>query len=247
MKRMFALACLASLVTAGVAQAGTPGINLSWANCATTAASGDKVYACDGLLGAPVSLQGTFRPGVDITYSGAGTGFAGCSSVLDFGWGVNTPDYWKTDAGACNAGALTTVNPSATAPCVTTNIFDPAFSGGGYALEYPSANRMRLRIDWATGAPTAPSITTGSLYPAFKIQFDPDQGVNNACAGCTTPACVVVNSVEVFGFQTGQDYLYEAADVRQIVTWQGGAIGGGGCATVPTQNRTWGSIKAMYR
>jgi hypothetical protein len=238
---MFALACLAFLVSAGVAQAASPGINLSWNNCNTTATSADKVYACDGALGATVSFEGTFRPGVALA------DFAGCSSVVDLGWGSALPDYWKTDAGACNAGAITIGNPSSTAPCVTTNIFDPAFSGGGYALEYPSANRMRFRVDWATGASTPPSLVAGSLYPAFKITFDPDQGVNNACAGCATPACLVLNSVEVFGFTTGEDYFYEAQDVRQIVTWQGGAIGGGGCATVPTQNRTWGSIKAMYR
>jgi hypothetical protein len=32
------------------------------------------------------------------------------------------------------------------------------------------------------------------------------------------------------------------------VTWQGGAIGNGGCpAATPTQNRTWGALKALYR
>lgn len=242
MKRMLALACLALIAMAGAAQAAAPGVNLSWANCATTAASGDKAYACDGALGSVISFQGTFRVATAIA------DFAGVSSIVDFGFQNALADYWKTDSGACNAGAFTIGNPSATAPCVTTNIFDPAFSGGGFAVSYPSANRMRLRIDWATGAPTPPSVAAGSLYPAFKITIDPDAGVNAGCAGCTDPGCIVFNSAEVFGFATGEDYFTEAVDVRQFVTWQGGAVGGAGCpAIVPTQNKTWGSIKAMYR
>jgi hypothetical protein len=241
MKRMFALACLAFLVTAGVAQAAAPGVNLSWANCSTSAAP-DKAYLCDGALGTVISFQGTFRPDVGIP------DFAGISAVVDFGFSTATPDYWKTDGANCNAGAMTIGNPTAAAPCATPNIFDVNFSGGGFATDYPAANRLRLRIDWATGAPTPPTITAGSLYPAFKITFDPDAGVNLACAGCATPACLVLNMVEMFGFNPAEDYKFEAADARQHVTWQGGAIGGNGCPQdVPTQNRTWGSIKAMYR
>ncbi len=243
MKRMFALACLAIVFTAGVSQAATPGVNLSWSNCATTAASGDKTYACDGALGNTVSIQGSFRAGTSIP------DFAGVASVMDIGWAGAVPDYWKVDGGQCNANAMVVANPTATAPCVTTNIFDATYSGGGFALSAPpSGNRLRFRIDWATGAPVLPSVTAGNLYPAFKLTFDPDQGVNNACAGCTTPACMVFQSCEVFGLAQGEDYFFEAADVRQSVTWQGGAIGGGGCpADVPTQNRTWGQIKSMYR
>jgi hypothetical protein len=243
MNRMFALACLALLAVASSAQAATPGVNLSWSNCATTAASGDKTYACDGLLGNSISVQGSFRPAVSIS------DFAGVASVVDIGWAGAVPDYWKVDSGQCNANALTVANPTATAPCVTTNIFESTFSGGGFSVTYlGSGNRMRLRIDWATGAPVPPSITAGNLYPAFKLTIDPDQGVNNACAGCATPACMVFQSCEVFGLTQGEDEFFETADVRQSVTWQGGAIGGAGCpADVPTQNRTWGQIKSMYR
>ena len=117
-------------------------------------------------------------------------------------------------------------------------------------MTYPQSNRIRFRIDWATGAPTAPSVAAGSLYPAFKLIFDPDAGVNAAppCAGCGDPGCLVLNSVEVFGFAAGEDYLITAQDVRQFVTWQGGAIGGAGCpAATPSQSKTWGSVKALYR
>lgn len=242
MKKLLVLTAALVAFGATAAFAAAPGMNLSWANCATTAASGAKSYACDGALGSVISFQGTFRPATAIN------DFAGCSSVLDIGFAGPTGDYWKTNSGECNAGAFTIGNPSATAPCVTTNIFDPNFSGGGFAITYPQANRVRMRIDWATGAPVPPSVAAGSLYPAFKITMDPDAGVNAGCAGCGDPGCLVLNSVEVFGFAAGEDYLITAQDVRQYVTWQGGAIGGAGCpAATPTSSKTWGSVKALYR
>ena len=242
MKKLLLLTIALVAFGATTALAAAPGVNLSWANCATTAVSGGKTYACDGALGATVSLQGTFRSAIGIN------DFAGMSAVVDFGFAGPVPSYWVTDSGTCNAGAMTIGNPSATAPCVTTNIFDPAFSGGGFAVNYPTPNRMRFRIDWATGAPVAPIVAANNLYPAFKLTFDPDAGVNNACAGCDQPGCIVVNSIEIFGFISTEDYTITGADSRQYVTWQGGAIGGNGCpAETPSQNKTWGSVKALYR
>lgn len=243
MKKLLLLTAALVAFGASAALAGTPGINLSWANCVTsTATSAAKTYACDGALGTVISFQGTFRSAQAIP------DFAGVSSVVDVGFGAAVPDYWKTLSGECNAGAMTIGNPSATAPCFTTNIFDPNFSGGGFALDYIGSNRFRLRIDWATGAPTPPAIVAGNLYPAFKITFDPDAGVNAGCTGCDQPACLVLNSVEEFGFVQSEDYIITAQDVRQYVTWQGGAIGGTGCpAATPTQSKTWGSVKALYR
>jgi hypothetical protein len=249
MKKLLLLTIALVAVSATAALAAAPGVNLSWANCATTAASGNKAIPCDGAFGAPLQIQGTFRPNFNITYTVAGTGFAGCSSVLDIGFNAPVPDYWKMQSGECNALAvLSTVNPAQTLPCAAAAIFDPTYSGGGYAASYPTPTRIRFRIDWATGAPTPPSIATGQLYPAFKMQFDPDNGVNAGCAGCSMPACLVVNSIEVFGFLATDDYVITAQDVRQFANWQGGAIGGNGCpAETPSENKTWGSVKALYR
>lgn len=245
MKKLLLLTAALVAFGATLAFAAAPGVNLNVAgNCSTLAAGANKTVACDGSVTiGPVGIQGTFRPSVAVP------DFAGTSSVLDIGFGVAVPDYWKMQAGECNAGAgIGTVNPGATAPCVTTNIFDGAYSGGGYAQSYPTASRIRFRVDWATGAPVPPSLTVGLLYPAFKMQFDPDNGVNVGCAGCDVPACLVLNQVEVFGFATGEDYVITTQDVKQFITWQGGAVGGQGCpAETPAQNKTWGSVKALYR
>ncbi|MFI5372825.1 MAG: hypothetical protein ACHQ52_14825, partial [Candidatus Eisenbacteria bacterium] len=177
--------------------------------------------------------QGTFRNPADVP------DFAGCTSVVDITWPGPVPSYWEIDSPGCNAGAMVIASPSASPPCVTTNIFDAAFSGGGFAFDHTSLNKRRLRIDWATGAPTPPSLTAGALYPVFKLVLDPDQGVQNRCSGCDLPATITLQSVEVFGFGATEDYLITTTDVRSTITWQSGPT--------PVQNRTWGAIKALYR
>lgn len=241
MKKLLLLTIALVAFGATTALAASPGINLSWANCSTLATAANKNQDCSGANGT-AGFQGTFRSAIGIN------DFAGTSSVVDIGFGGPVPDFWKTGTGECNANALLAINPSVAAPCVTPNIFDATASGGGFAIDHPSPNRIRLRIDWATGAAVPPVVAAGSLYPAFKIQLDLDQGVNQACAGCDQPACLVVNSIEIFGFVTGEDYVINTQDSRQYVTYQGGAIGGNGCpAETPSQNRTWGSVKALYR
>jgi hypothetical protein len=233
MRKLFLPGIALVVVLASTASAGTPGINLSWNKCDTSPASTNIDYSCHGDLGNLVSLQGSFRSPVGFN------DFAGMSAVVDFIFAVPVPNYWMTESGTCNYGAMTISNPSATAPCVTPNIFDPAFSGGGFAVNYPMPNRMRIRIDWATGAPTPPVMAAGSLYPAFKLSFDPDQGVLNGCSGCELPATLGLLSVEVFGFQTGEDYFISVVDAPTI-TWQS-------AVPTPARNQTWGAVKALYR
>lgn len=244
MGKSLSFAIVAGMLGATAALAATPGVNLSWANCATTPVSASRAYACDGALGYVLAIQGSFRASHSIP------DFVGCSSVLDIGFSSATPDYWKTNAGECNAGALTISNPTSSSPCAPTSPFDPSYSGGGFAVTYPQPNHVRIRIDWATGAPVAPSLSAGQLYPAFKLTLDPDAGVNARCGDCGAAGCLVLVSVEAFGFADGEDERIAAADVRSYVTWRTDAITatGSGCAASSTsQNRTWGALKSLYR
>lgn len=242
-KRWLAIAVAGLGLIARGALAATPGVNLSWANCQTTPASAARSYACDGALGYVVSFEGSFRASRSVP------DFVGCSSVLDIAFASSTPDYWKTNSGECNAGALTIVNPSSTPPCVSTNVFDPSSSGGGFLVTYPEPDHVRIRVDWATGAPTPPSVTAGQLYPAFKLSFDPDAGAVH-CGDCAAPGCVVLVSVEVFGFGDNEDERITTPDVRAYVTWRADALGsanGNACgASQTSQNRTWGALKTRY-
>jgi len=239
MKKLFAVALVATLVgAASTAFANNGAMDLSWNKCDVTAASTNKVYDCLGVSGNPVTMTGSF------VMPFALNDFAGVSAVVDVQFAGPTPDYWKTLSGECDAGAITIANPSTAAPC-GPSLFDPNFSGGGITLTYPTTSRIRLRIDWATGAPTPPSTAANVRYAGFAVSLDPDQGVNAGCAGCAQPGCIALESIEVFGFAAGEDYFIDTPDARNYVTWQGGQPG---CpAVTPTQNKTLGSVKALYR
>jgi len=67
--------------------------------------------------------------------------------------------------------------------------------------------------------------------------------------GCSTPACMVFNSLLIRRFHTPADEEIlisgpEAGGSDRIV-WQGGT--GADCAAVPTRRATWGAVKALYR
>jgi hypothetical protein len=236
------IALLAASAAAAVAD---PNANVSWNNCDISGAFRDKFYACDGALGSTLGIQGTFISSVNIP------DFAGASSIIYIAFaGPGVPDYWRVDGPhGCDYGALSLINPTATAPCVTPNIFQVGQTGGGYAVEFPTSYFMVLRIDWATGASPPPSVSAGGLYPAFKLSFDPDQGALNGCAGCSVPVCLILQGIQVFGFQTNEVYtLGWFSNTPNYLTWQGGAIGGAGCpGATPTSNRTWGAVKTLYR
>jgi hypothetical protein len=240
MKKLLTVISLASLVcTASSAFANNGAMDLSWNHCDWSAASMNKSYACDASAGTIYTMTGAFIMPFDVA------DFAGVSAAVDIETATPTPDYWKTDASSCNAGALTVSNPLPGPPC-GPNLFDVSFSGGGFSVAYATPTRVRVRIDWATGAPVAPSTVAGTHYVGFALNLDPDQGVINGCQGCQIPACIVLNGMDVYGFAPGEDFFITSVDVNNTVTWQ--SAGGNNCAgATPSQNKTWGSVKALYR
>ena len=236
MKKLLALALIASVLGAASAYANNGAMDLSWNKCDVSSASTDKSYVCDGNAGVSYVMTGSFVQPFGVP------DFAGVSAVVDIAFGTSVPDYWKFDS--CNLNGMNAVNPTPAAPC-GPQLFASSYAGGGFSVSYPTSSRERLRIDWATGAPTPPSTTSGTRYAGFALSLDPDAGVSTSCAGCSTPACIVCNTIEVFGFGATEDYLIDTPDARNFVTWQGG---GGNCpGATPSQNKTWGSVKALYR
>jgi hypothetical protein len=113
----------------------------------------------------------------------------------------------------------------------------------------PGSNDFRVRADWARDSPTA--INNNVLTSAIVIQTSTANTVDEGfgvCAGCATAACMVFNSLELFTFSGAGQLFIEAADVRNWATYQGGDVGTDVCPNgTPTQSRTWGQIKALYR
>jgi hypothetical protein len=239
------IAVLTALVIAsccGMARAGTPGINLSWSGCALDTASSQRCYTCDGKAGALFVLQGSFRP------ANAVGDFASTSSIVDvqFDQGATViPDFWRMGVADCDAQAVAIGDPVTTGGCALPNIFTPGSAGGGVAVSYPTAYRVRFRIDWATTGTTLVRLTAGQLYPAFALAIDADHGVASGCAGCAISASIQIQEIEVFWFTSGENESIFVADQRNWVLWQ--AAPGAPCRTVATRPTTWGAVKALYR
>lgn len=246
MQKLLAFVVAAALLVPTLASAATPGVNLGWNNCGTTSASENRVFTCDD-NNLTFNLVGSFRVAADIS------DYVGLSAFLDFRVNDSSlPAWWSLSTGGCREGSLALVNVGTLGGC--TNPYSGAGGqGGGFVIEdvatLPGTNDFRVRLDWARDSPF--NVVANTLYSGFVAQinssnsFDEGFGV---CAGCATAACVVLNSLELFGLNSGSAGIIEAADVRSWATYQGGAVGADICPNgTPTQSRTWGQIKALYR
>jgi len=165
------------------------------------------------------------------------------------------PDWWRLAPGECREGMLTFpaslngIGTGATGVC--PNPWLGANLGGGY--QWGSEDRGWGFLKLAFARDTETYLSKDQRYIAGVITLDPNLGDSGECAGCSTPACIAANQIELEQ-QPGQIppqqdiYIVNAPIERLFVTWQGGEIGGSGCPlSVPTRRTTWGAIKAIYR
>jgi hypothetical protein len=88
--------------------------------------------------------------------------------------------------------------------------------------------------------------STGEIY-SFTFLLKHGASFGAECSGCLTSACIVWNIL--FVTQVVSRYFeLTTSSSRNWVFWQGGAVAAPGCPlAVPTVNKTWGSVKALYR
>jgi hypothetical protein len=118
------------------------------------------------------------------------------------------------------------------------------------------ANRSRMFGAFARAASTAIAITADVEYYVGQGVFDMNHAVADPgppavsrCDGCLVPACIVFTYLKLAqpSGTPGGDVLI-TKNVRQYMTWQGGAVPGSGCpAATPTHKATWGQVKSLYR
>jgi hypothetical protein len=249
MKRMLlGMGVVAAMLFAASA-ALAAGVNLAWNNCASEGGVANRTSACLLNTGSNV-LTGSFVPGTDRT------GVTGIEIVMDIivGDGTSTiPAWWEINgAGACRStslGANSLVNASNT----ICNDWASGTSLGGLAAyniggSIPVANQPAHRRVVAGFAVPAPGVDVPANleYFAFNITINNLKSVGTgSCAGCSTPACIVLNSINVVAGIATHDLLSGGATGAgsDMATWQGV---GPSCALVPTKNATWGQVKAMY-
>jgi hypothetical protein len=120
----------------------------------------------------------------------------------------------------------------------------------GWITGTPGGSTRHARLLVASGVLPQDAVTlqANDIYTACRILLRTTNTV--LCNdGCTTPACMVFNSLLVRRLHTPTDEEIlisgpEAGGSDRAV-WQGGT--GVDCQAVPTRRATWGAVKALYR
>lgn len=239
--RMFVVLTALLALLAGTASA-SGGINLSWNDCGTAGVL-QRNFACSSNTLTGATMIASAIAGVDMPQLvGAET-----VMVLQVNQAALSP-WWELYAGGCRASGLL-VN----ADFASSGPFTCADAWSGQAIAYLEAEpwgAARERIRTVEVLVNATSIDASSEYYVFSLRLLGLKTTGSgSCAGCTDGACIVLDQIQ-FEQQNGlASVTLNNPITRQYVLWQDGGSGViGGCpAATPASNRTWGSVKSLYR
>lgn len=179
------------------------------------------------------------------------TQVVGWSVVFDLASDADTlPPWWQTQPGGCRAGQFVAVAPTGfEGDCA--DLYSAAGSGLVQSVIYPRDGSVRkLRVVLGVSVPPADAFTLepGLPYLAGVLGLRFANTTSGNCPGCSAPVCMVFNSLEIVRLP-GAPGGDPAAFVTPSPTYGNSISSGGGtaCNLVPAVNRTWGSIKALYR
>ncbi len=241
-----ALAAAALLMLPDAAHAN--GLNLSWDACGAAGVA-NKQFACNTNTGYDylvlsaefptawiVDLPLTFDATLDVTSA---------QSAL--------PNWWRLDPGDCRAGAITVgiESDGRYGSCTAGALASGSRTAFAWSTSGLSPERRRLTITSRPESAIWANDPLGEmLMCVLEISHSKSTGLG-ACTGCTTPVCIVLNSVTLYGQPWEgtpiRSYVTNPLQ-RNFVTWQGGTNGIATCpAATPVHNSTWGSLKSLYR
>jgi len=230
----------AMLVCASVAMAG--GVNLNaGADAFGCAPVAGITNTCTSSTGSIV-LVGSVVPSRDLV------GFAASGVILDVQSAAATlPDFWRLDA--CRLGKAVIAFDGTIGTCGT--IWDAALGSAlpVSAWQYNASLPARIRLNAGAAVAEPYNFTGGAELAVFKLTITKALTTGTgACTGCLTGACIVLNEVSLQEVGV-TNYLKESASAGQNYVVYNNANGTSPLCpqSTPTQNRTWGSVKAMYR
>jgi len=180
--------------------------------------------------------------------------FLGVSAQVDVTTDQATlPDWWAHGTGFCRGttGMSVTFDFATNGP-FTCAEFNSGSAAGGFAYDvgFGSPNRARLRVQYAVPVDVGGPLDASTEYYSFKWNLLRGKTTGaGACAGCSAPACIVLNSVQLFQdpAQNFDPTITNPID-RNYVTWQSPVSGPAGCPqSTPTRNSSWGQVKSLYR
>jgi len=227
--------------------ASAAGINLAWNKCAGEGTgTQNRNFACNVNTGSNLAV-GSFTAPAGVT------GASGNEVVIDIQSGAPALPLWWAfkNAGTCRQTALSLNFVADAGNNVCVDEFSGAGAGGigAYFIGF-SGNPTRARIVAAIATASPGPLDADVEYFSFNMLISNIKTVGSpACAGCLSPICIVLNSINITqGIGIGDFKLTNpVSPASNVITWQGGAVGGGGCAATPARNATWGSVKSLYR
>jgi hypothetical protein len=222
--------------------ASAAGINLSWDDCGLNGQA-LKTFDCATNSGAPFSMIASFIPPAGVNE------FLGLSAQVDITTAGPLPPWWQHGSTSCRSTTGLAVNFDFTSGPFSCVDFYVGSAAGGYAYDvgFGSPNRARFRVQLAVPFDNRGPVDESSEYYAFKgnVLRAKTTGVGS-CAGCQEPACIVLNEIQLFQPPSAaNDPVIVNPAERNFVSWQGLVPG---CPlSTPTQSKSWGSVKSMYR
>jgi hypothetical protein len=251
--RKLAIVCLA-LGLGLPSSAFAVGVNLRWDSCyGEGSGTLNRGFAC-GDNAATHLMVGSFVPLANIPQAKS------LVAVVDLAAGGATlPAWWQFQGAGCRSGALSAdldTNPS---NLVCDDFGQGGFASGGLASFTPGVhgpNTARFVLTSAYAPPQTVDLFRGIEYFAFNLSFTSAKSTGvDACAGCGTGVCIVLNSVQIWNNVTPAIASIAVAGNgvdSNYITWQGGGnptVGTvTGCpAATPTARRTWAQVKSLYR
>jgi hypothetical protein len=239
MKKTLLIAGALLALTASMASA--TGINLYWNDCSPAGGGvgvSDQLNPCTANTGAFL-LYASLNPAPGIEAC------VGEEGVIDLQTSAAAlSPWWQMRSDGCRPTSISTQFAFSVFNCG-----DP-WNGqalGGMDYAYSGPNRARIRTVCAQPIATAGPLAAGTEYYMFAVKIDKvkSTGTGN-CAGCLDAACLVLNSIKITQptGTAGGDPTYSTPDQSQFATYRGGSAM---CLATPNQNRTWGSVKALYR
>jgi len=237
MKKILTLA--AALVVLGASTSMAQGLNLYWGNCGLGGGTTAATFACNTNTGLRFTVNASVFPAAPMNQ------FASASAIIDVSVsGGVLPPWWQTNTGQCRAGYVTiSFSPG-------DNLTDCGDIWGFQTIVQVSAMQQgvngpdRVRINGLAAIPAGNEIplATGSELWLCKVDILRNNTV--ACVGCSQPATIVFNETKLLSPSEPQQVITNPAD-NYCVGWNGGVVSCPGAT--PTENRTWGAVKNLYR
>jgi IPT/TIG domain len=193
------------------------GLNLSWDNCGVSGMD-IKSFACNANTGSTFVLIGSFVPPPFVDE------FLGFTSDVRIEGQAGLPDWWKHGVGQCRGGsALTSSFNFTTSPPACSDPFAGLATGSAsYSIGFYGPNTARLQVTASKPSANRGPVQPDREYYAFRVSISAAQSTGSgACAGCSTPMRLSLESMQLFQPSAiGYDPIIVAAQDRKQAYWQ---------------------------